>query len=91
MSLKEEEESQNMTKSKGRGGKGQTGRIEVANRKQEVFKGLLCGFSKIAVRVGVGEMMQQLRALAVLPEDLGSNPSTSMETHYLQLSVTLVT
>jgi hypothetical protein len=30
---------------------------------------------------GAGEMAQQLRALAVLPKDTGSIPSTCMEVH----------
>jgi hypothetical protein len=32
--------------------------------------------------IGAGETAQPLRALAALPEDLGSVPSTHMVTHY---------
>lgn len=35
----------------------------------------------IKIKIGVGEIAQQLRELIILPEDLGSIPSTHMVAH----------
>jgi hypothetical protein len=39
-----------------------------------------CHLAKVYI-LGVGEMVQRLRALALLPEDLSSNPSTHIRWH----------
>ena len=47
--------------------------------RQKGFKCLI--FTSRFELYGAGEMAQWLRALAALPEDLGSNPSTHMAAH----------